>query len=613
MGAKENGEEIDLDSEPVRDPLSSQPETHLNGAKRATRVPKKIIKKEIISPKPSRVSSNKLQYTNNKSSSNSNFNSPKKSPKTNNTVNNHNNYNNNIVIKSNLSRKKIENEIKEVLEETISTTSTEETKEIVDILDEAPNCDQSNSTDTDAQDIEEEQIIIQDQVHSKNNNEVLHQKTEELEMKLERMEMELCEAGVVEFAIYSVVSVHGGPDYKVHTPARRLCKVYVYACENWSKGKIGSLSRNVVSGLGLVAKSCGNDVSRLTFWLSNIIVLREKIKQTCQDRKTFNFYETSAFTSSLEKIESWIFSRIVESVWWQAITPPMQSQVQKQSNNSINLWINAFNNAINKLCPISSTTNKCGCLKQVSKMIMEQCIARLDVAMFNSILRESINELPTDPISDPISNPKVLPIRPGDFSFGSGAQLKNSIGNWSRYLNDKLGIDKNGLKYGDHDYRRGNEEMKYFNLLNELSELLMLPKDMILDPPIRQEVCPSFGVKLITRILCNFEPDEFCPESVPDFLIQELNSESIVEETLEKNLITSIPCTANLVAYHPPPSADVAQAVNKILELDKKGSFDDDELDGLDSTLSSVIAKDGMTNDFAQMNERYRLLKEIWS
>lgn len=58
---------------------------------------------------------------------------------------------------------------------------------------------------------------------------------------------------------------------------------------------------------------------------------------------------------------------------------------------------------------------------------MEQCIARLDVAMFNAILRESAHEIPTDPVSDPIVDSKVLPIPAGDLSFGSGAQLKNSV------------------------------------------------------------------------------------------------------------------------------------------------------------------------------------------
>lgn len=54
-------------------------------------------------------------------------------------------------------------------------------------------------------------------------------------------------------------------------------------------------------------------------------------------------------------------------------------------------------------------------------------MARLDVAMFNAILRESAHEMPTDPVSDPIVDSKVLPIPDGNLSFGSGAQLKNSV------------------------------------------------------------------------------------------------------------------------------------------------------------------------------------------
>lgn len=59
--------------------------------------------------------------------------------------------------------------------------------------------------------------------------------------------------------------------------------------------------------------------------------------------------------------------------------------------------------------------------------VMEQCVARLDVAMFNAILRESDDEMPTDPVSDPVSDPKVLPVPSGKSSFGAGIQLKNAV------------------------------------------------------------------------------------------------------------------------------------------------------------------------------------------
>lgn len=92
-------------------------------------------------------------------------------------------------------------------------------------------------------------------------------------------------------------------------------------------------------------------INRLTFWLSNSIVLRAIISQTLgkpqisarpqtkinaggllsakngfpphkeeNDRtlESFdNWEDPQIFMVSLEKFEGWIFSRIVESVWWQ--------------------------------------------------------------------------------------------------------------------------------------------------------------------------------------------------------------------------------------------------------------------------------------------------------
>lgn len=54
-------------------------------------------------------------------------------------------------------------------------------------------------------------------------------------------------------------------------------------------------------------------------------------------------------------------------------------------------------------------------------------MGRLDVAMFNAILRESADEMPTDPVSDPITDSKVLPIPAGKSGFGAGVQLKNAV------------------------------------------------------------------------------------------------------------------------------------------------------------------------------------------
>ena len=58
---------------------------------------------------------------------------------------------------------------------------------------------------------------------------------------------------------------------------------------------------------------------------------------------------------------------------------------------------------------------------------MEHCVVHLDIVMFNVILCKSENEIPTDTISDPIVDLRVLPILADDLSFGSGTQLKNFV------------------------------------------------------------------------------------------------------------------------------------------------------------------------------------------
>ncbi|RYR38708.1 hypothetical protein Ahy_A09g043868 [Arachis hypogaea] len=121
---------------------------------------------------------------------------------------------------------------------------------------------------------------------------------------------------------------------------------------------------------------------------------------------------------------------------------------------------------------------------------------------------ESALEIPTDPVSDPIVDSKVLPIFAKDLSFGSGAQLKN-------------------YESGENDESRDNDSKpKSFLLLNDLSDLLMLPKDMLMDKQVRREVCPSITLSLIIQVLCNFTPDEFCPDPVPGIVLESLHEEA---------------------------------------------------------------------------------------
>ncbi|KAH0882098.1 hypothetical protein HID58_058194 [Brassica napus] len=458
------------------------------------------------------------------------------------------------------------------------------------------------------------------------------EKINHLETRIGRLEEELREVASLEISLYSVVPDHSSSAHKLHTPARRLSRIYIHACKHLTREKRARIATNSVSGLVLVARSCGNDVSRLTFWLSNIISLREIISQAFGKSHESNgdaekkglqklledWQETETFTTSLEKIEHWVFTRIVESVWWQVFTPYMQSpesnSSEKQGAFSISLWNSAFREALQRLCPVRGAGHECGCLPVLARMVMEKCISRFDVAMFNAILRESEHQIPTDPVSDPILDSNVVPIPAGELSFGSGAQLKNAIGNWSRCLTKMFGMNNK-----DDDESEGSDSSKAFVLLNEISDLLMLPKDMLMESSIREEICPSINLLLIKRILCNFTPDEFCPDHVPGAVLEELNS---ADSDGDGKLLLeeSFPYAASSVSYTPPSTMDVGEKVSNLTGkmsrnvsmIQRKGYTSDEELEELDSPLTSIVDDSSDFTDSATSNERYKLLRQVW-
>lgn len=88
------------------------------------------------------------------------------------------------------------------------------------------------------------------------------QKIEELENRIDKLEEELRVVAALEMSLYSVVPEHGSSSHKVHTPARRLSRIYIHACKHWSQDKRATVAKNIVSGLVLIAKSCGSDVPR---------------------------------------------------------------------------------------------------------------------------------------------------------------------------------------------------------------------------------------------------------------------------------------------------------------------------------------------------------------
>ncbi|KAF7071357.1 hypothetical protein CFC21_076692 [Triticum aestivum] len=449
-------------------------------------------------------------------------------------------------------------------------------------------------------------------------------KIRELERKVELLETELQEAAASEIGLYSVAAEHGSSANKVHTPARRLSRHFVHAFKNCPREKMGSAARSASSGLVFVAKACGYDVARLSFWLSNCVVLRAIVTETSKqsdigndinatdyssktaprrnsasmweslNRKKGNFLspefdnweDIDTFIAALKKIESWIFSRIVECIWWQAFTPHMQSAYistksktglnakkcygritvvgnQQQATLSIDIWKKAFKQASEKICPVRAAGHECGCLPMLAKL----------------------------------------------------------IGSWSRCLTDLFGMDMDDypeVENGDGENGIA-ETYRPFYLLNALSDLLMIPKDVLMETSTRKEICPTFSSSIVRNILVGFVPDEFCPDPIQDSLLQALELEDHLESS-DKG-IRAIPCSASPILYSYPASGTILSIIcdprKSGLAVLRKSNTSDDELDELSSPLSFISKVP--TNPLAKLKQvsgsntaRYRLLHEVW-
>ncbi|XP_076905737.1 uncharacterized protein LOC143561577 isoform X1 [Bidens hawaiensis] len=480
--------------------------------------------------------------------------------------------------------------------------------------------------------------------------------------RIKMLEEELRETAALEAGLYSIVAEHGSSTNKVHAPARRLSRFYLHACKENDQERRVNAAKAISSGLVLVSKSCGIDVPRLTFWLSNSVMLRAIIKQSVGESSAGrhkygskkvpdNWRDPQTFLIALEKVEAWMFSRIIESVWWQTLTPHMQSTAainskkssgsknglgnQQGNNFSIELWKKAFRDACERLCPTRAGGHECGCLPVLPRLVMEQLVDRLDVAMFNAVLRESAEDMPTDPLSDPIGDLRVLPIPAGKSCFGAGVQLKNTIGTWSRWLTDLFGIEDNDIHEDADDVidnkKESDTSFKAFKLLHALSDLMMLPFEMLADKSTRKEFCPTFSTSLIRRVVCSFVPDEFSPNPIPNSLIEALDAEMQDDEmeASEGSHIT-FPCIAPPSTYKPPSAYSLAaiigvggsQSLSRSSSVLKKSYTSDDELDELDSPLTSILSDSSRvsssSNGFQSVPKggrsimRYQLLREVW-
>lgn len=250
---KEGNEEVS-DTDTIKDSvsISSQGDSFTNDDDKVEKVSKDTKSKVKVNPESNRGSrersdrkTNKLQSKVSDSNQKKTISSNKGSSRV---------TNKNTLINSNTA--KVPVKVSSESSEGVDEKPVQEVKE-VDILDRSSNGAQSVASE------DESHETVNTEENAEHEEEAASKlKIGEMELRIEKLEEELREVAALEVSLYSVVPEHGSSAHKVHTPARRLSRLYIHASKHWTLNSRATIAKNTVSGLILVAKACGNDVSR---------------------------------------------------------------------------------------------------------------------------------------------------------------------------------------------------------------------------------------------------------------------------------------------------------------------------------------------------------------
>eukprot|EP00249_Psilotum_nudum_P017022 c26114_g1_i1 orf=250-1044(-) len=236
------------------------------------------------------------------------------------------------------------------------------------------------------------------------------------------------------------------------------------------------------------------------------------------------------------------------------------------------------------------------------------------------------------------------------------------IRTWSTWLTNYV---RNGAvgSIVDHSGEIDEEGSVSFPLLKAIGDLLMLPKDILADKSVREEVCPILNLRQIRKLLLSFVPDAFSPDPISPSLLAAINEEILMEKQIDGDIDESTSSqgmvSAPPIIYIPPQSSSIREWVGDTSDyisfgksslllrnssLLRRSQTSDDELGELESPMNLLVlnsvgvvsgnpehiafpssGNSGYFNnenynssamnlmDVAGMNQRFQLLREVWT
>lgn len=449
------------------------------------------------------------------------------------------------------------------------------------------------------------------------------QHTASINSTSETVNNELLMAAASEMAVHMARPVAGNSkraERAAHAAARRLVRTMV--CLGPQQGPVFG---NHVLRLISSHIDCGStDLATLAFWWTNLAHMRALLHQ-CTSTATMPQQVSDSIMSQVLHLERAAFDAVVNFLWEGVLLPSVTdagaggarsaaataASKRAQQEAAIKRWLEGLRLASNRLVAVYAvppnprvgrTGGVPGHVPQLRQQALLQCLKRVDALLFHHLVCQP-GKTPVDLMADydpehtvwgatgatpPPLEETSLPFQRGLLTFGSGMSVKMTVTRLQQWATVEGGLADAGTVAGTPP--------SLFPLLRAAADLLMMPKELLMEQTIRRDVCQALSIRSMLHILQAFAPDEYAPDAISPDILRTLQDE-------ELRWAGGRPALTDLsVPYRPPMEEALLLKTNSGTEPGIEYDADsEDELVGFGAMAAPQNA-----------GGRFRLLHELW-
>lgn len=401
------------------------------------------------------------------------------------------------------------------------------------------------------------------------------------------------------------------PARNMHAMARRVARTMV--CLGQNQGT--AFGRQVISMVEAQAHALGPDLAGVVFFWSNMVHLRGMLQVLGNPEYAVGSLPSMRWASDtlipeLLRLErSVLFEQIIQQLWATLMThvEPGNSAaaatkgaaVTKRAlqEAAIKQWFTGLDALSQQLTSLGSR----GHMLLLRQQVLLQCLKRLDALLFFYLLTDEAGSqdlLQDYNLSDTLWGPPgaavpevaeaCLPFSRGLLTFGSGMSVKMTVTRLQQWASSA------GLSENAH----GTPSMQ-FPLLRTTADLLMMPKELLLEPAIRNDVKQALSTRSMVHILENFQTDEYAQDSIAPEVIATLRDEQAVAPS------TRPPLSDLSLGYRAPPEDAIIQK-GTVPDREPGVEYDGDSERELEDLGLLVGGGQGVPS-------RVRMLHQLWA